>query len=167
MHTTSLFSSQDDVPSPVGFFTWDVPRNLVFGDSVFAQIYEIAPEEIAEGICVERILELVLLEDRGQLAEQIHAVLLGNEPAPLHYRIRSASTTIKSLTSIGTCFRDAEGVPSYYSGAIILNIDSKDQVHDPLMLYIETALEIARDQGRELTSRHLSSALGSLGRYSK
>ncbi len=167
MHTTSLFSSQDDVPSPVGFFTWDVPRNLVFGDMVFAQIYEIAPEEIAEGVSVERILELVLLEDRGPLAEQIRAVLLGDEPAAFHYRVKSARATIKSLTSIGTCFRDVEGIPSYYSGAVILNIDSKDKPQDPLMVYIETALQIARDQGRELTSRHLSSALGSLGRYSK
>ncbi|UXS05285.1 hypothetical protein [Agrobacterium tumefaciens] len=134
---------------------------------MFAQIYEIAPEEIAKGVPVERILELVLLDDRGPLAEQIHPVLLGDEPAPLHYGIKSVSMTIKSLTSIGTCFRDAEGIPSYYSGSVILNVDSKDQPPDPLMLYIENALEIARDQGRELTSRHLSSALGSLGRYSK
>ena len=157
------------LPSQVtGFFTWDVPNNLIFGDENFADIYRLRPERLAVGVAVEDLLALVAPEDREQLAKRIHDVLLGSKAAVSSYTVAFSDGERRAVSSVGTCFRDAEGVPSYYAGVVMWSQDKPRTLDDnALRGHIDAAMLIAEAEGRELTRRYLSSALGSLGPASK
>lgn len=149
--------------SKMGFFSWNVPDNMIHGDRTFGIIYEIEPQHLASGVPVEMILTRIVDEDRARLAERIHAVLLGGEPSLSQYRISCPSGLTKSLVSMGSCSNDEEGLPSYYAGAVIeATVPVRDVADTPLATHISIALQHARNDNHELAERYLLSALRSL-----
>ncbi|MGV1917621.1 PAS domain-containing protein [Rhizobium sp. 22-785-1] len=146
-----------------GFYSWSLSTNLLTADGAFAQIYEIDQDELAKGIPVEAILEKIVEEDRPRLAERIHDVILGGPPLVSAYRIYCAGGKVKSLLSMGSCAKDADGVPSIYSGVVLVEREV-DASLDAMGLetHIGAAIELAKAKNFELTERYLSSALRSL-----
>ncbi len=146
-----------------GFYSWSLSTNLLTADGTFAQIYEIDQDEIARGIPVESILERIVAEDRPRLAERIHDVILGGTPLVSPYRIHCAGGKVKSLLSMGSCARDADGVPSVYSGVVLVEreIEASSEAAG-LEFHIDAAIDLAKARKLELTERYLSSALRSL-----
>lgn len=146
-----------------GFYAWSLAENMLTADKAFAHIYEINEIDIARGVPVEFILSRIVEDDRPRLAKRIHEVILGGEPFISPYRILCPSGVYKSLMSMGSCSRDADGVPAVYSGVVIvaerfqLEIEATQLEH-----HISSAMALARDGGRDLTERYLASALRSL-----
>lgn len=146
-----------------GFYSWSLATNLLTGDLAFAQIYEIDQDELAKGIPVESILEKIVEEDRPRLAARIHDVILGGTPLVSPYRIYCAGGKIKSLLSMGSCAKDADGVPSVYSGVVLIEREIEESsAAEGLELHIGAAIDVAKAKKLELTERYLSSALRSL-----
>lgn len=152
-----------DLLEGAGFYSWSLSTNLLTGDVAFAQIYEIDQDELARGLPVESILERIVEEDRPRLAERIHDVILGGTPLLSPYRIHCAGGKIKSLLSMGSCARDADGLPSVYSGVVLVErATGAGSGGVGLESHIGAAIDLAKAQKRELTERYLSSALRSL-----
>ncbi|MDQ1196776.1 PAS domain-containing protein [Rhizobium sp. SORGH_AS 787] len=146
-----------------GFYSWSLATNLLTGDLAFAQIYEIDQDDLAKGIPVESILERIVEEDRPRLAARIHDVILGGTPFVSPYRIYCADGQVKSLLSMGSCARDADGVPSVYSGVVLVEREiGANSGAEGLELHIGAAIDLAKAKKFELTERYLSSALRSL-----
>lgn len=146
-----------------GFYSWSIPLNTLTADKAFADIYEIDEQDLARGVPVELILSRIVEDDRRRLAERIHDVILGGLPFVSPYRILCPSGITKSLLSMGSCARDADGVPSIYSGIVLVERELDIEVRAAtLELQISDAIGLAHIDGRELTERYLSSALRSL-----
>lgn len=146
-----------------GFYSWSLATNLLTADVAFARIYEIDQDKLAEGIPVESILEKIVEEDRPRLAARIHDVILGGTPFVSPYRIHCANGKVKSLLSMGSCAKDFDGVPSVYSGVVLVEqeIDASSGA-EGLELHIGAAIDLAKARKFELTERYLSSALRSV-----
>ena len=146
-----------------GFYSWSLTTNRLTADAAFAAIYEISEADVATGIPVESILERIVAEDRPRLAERIHDVILGGKPFVSPYRILTRDGRIRSLLSMGSCANDQDGVPSTYSGIVLVADEVAVTVEAAgLEIHIEAAIGLAKIEGRELTERYLSSALRSL-----
>jgi PAS domain-containing protein len=156
-----------DVADPslhMGFFTWDVQDNLLFGDEVFGEIYGFSKKQLATGIAFEVILDRVAIEDRGRIAGRVHYGIVSGTAGTLQYTVLGPNGTRTEVVSFGRCLKDADGIPSLYTGtvmrashvALAVGISSME-------VHCRAAVSIARKEGRELTVRYLSSALRSLG----
>ncbi|NSY20185.1 PAS domain-containing protein [Neorhizobium sp. AL 9.2.2] len=153
----------EGVLSGGGFYSWSLTTNRLTADAAFAAIYEISEADLARGIPVESILERIVAEDRPRLAERIHDVILGGKPFVSPYRIMTRDGRIRSLLSMGSCANDQDGVPSTYSGIVLIAKEVEVTVKAAgLKMQIETAIDLAKKEGLELTERYLSSALRSL-----
>lgn len=156
-----------DIAQPaasMGFFTWSVPDNLLFADEVFGDIYEFSPDELRRGIPVEAILCRIAVEHRAEMAERIHATILSGIPSTSQYDVLCPSGTRRSVVAFGRCLHDIDLVPSFYTGAVMLASQAALVVgSNAIEGHCRAALAIARDEGRELTARYLSSALRSVG----
>lgn len=153
----------EGVLSGGGFYSWSLTTNRLTADAAFAAIYEISDADLARGIPVESILERIVAEDRPRLAERIHDVILGGKPFVSPYRILTRDGRIRSLLSMGSCANDQDGVPSTYSGIVLIAEEVEVTVEAAgLEMHIEAAIDLAKIEGRELAERYLSSALRSL-----
>lgn len=148
----------------MGFFTWNVQDNLLFGDEIFGDVYSLSSKQIATGVPVEVILDRIVVEDRGRVAETVHHGIISGEAGTLHYSVLGSDGSKMNVVAFGRCLRDADGVPSFYTGSIMLASQAVLAVATrPLEGHCRAALCIARDDGHELAARYLSSALRSLG----
>ncbi|AYM65845.1 PAS domain-containing protein [Agrobacterium fabrum] len=146
-----------------GFYSWSLSTNTLTADAAFAAIYEIGEDDLAKGVPVEAILERIVEEDRPRLAARIHDVILGGRPFVSPYRIRCADGRIRSLLSMGSCSKDQNGVPSIYSGIVLIEREMEIKLNaSGLEKHIDAALDLAKIGGLELTQRYLFSALRSL-----
>jgi len=60
-----------------GIFTWDIVRDLVYGDSVLAELFGLAAKEVSQGMPLKPYLDRVHPEDRPVLAKTITQTILG------------------------------------------------------------------------------------------
>ncbi|WP_430253153.1 PAS domain-containing protein [Neorhizobium sp. DAR64872/K0K18] len=146
-----------------GFYSWSLTTNKLSADAAFAAIYEISEADLAKGIPVESILERIVAEDRPRLAKRIHEVILGAKPLVSPYRILTSDGSMRSLLSMGSCSHDEDGVPSIYSGIVLVAEKVEIGLETAgIERHIGAALNLAKNDGLELTERYLSSALRSL-----
>ena len=147
----------------MGFYTWVVPENKLYGDPALAQLYNIPECDLAKGVPVDRILSLIVMEDRPLIAGNIHKAIMTGKPSSGAFRVMYADGTVRSLVSFGRCFRDETGEPSFYSGAVMDAAAPQVAVgDDPLEAHCRAALLLAKQGGNELAARYLSSALNVL-----
>lgn len=146
-----------------GFYSWSVPENTLTADRAFADIYEIDERILAHGVPVELILSRIVEEDRPRLAERVHDVILGGQSRVSAYRISCPSGRVKSLQSMGSCAKDSEGVPSVYSGIVLLSdVPMIERNSETLEQKISGAIQLSRNDGQKLAERYLISALRSI-----
>ena len=60
----------------MGFYTWHVVENKVYGDPNLAELYGLSSEELAKGISVEQIFTIMVDEDRALIASNVHSAIL-------------------------------------------------------------------------------------------
>ncbi|QCI99282.1 PAS domain-containing protein [Agrobacterium larrymoorei] len=146
-----------------GFYSWCVPENTLTADRAFADIYEIDERSLAHGVPVELILSRIVEEDRPRLAERVHDVILGGQSRVSAYRILCPSGRVKTLRSMGSCAKDTEGVPSVYSGIVLLSdAPMTEPRSQTLEQKIADAIALSRNSGQKLAERYLISALHSI-----
>jgi hypothetical protein len=83
--TSSLRHDVVDPAANMGFFTWNVQDNLLFGDEIFGDVYSLSSKQIATGVPVAVILDRIVVEDRGRVAETVHHGIISGEAGTLHY----------------------------------------------------------------------------------
>ena len=149
----------------MGFFTWSVPDNILFGDAVFAALYEIPELELRKGLPVEQILTRMVEHDRPAMAQRIHEAIVSGETTSSSYRIRLCSGASRELVAFGRCIRDDTGVPSYFTGAVMdKSLPGVVFGDDALEAHCRSAYSLAKKSGNDLAARYLSSALTLLSR---
>lgn len=101
-----------------GIYTWDIITNTVFADRAAAFLFGLDPVDAAKGLPIERFLERVHEEDRGDLAEEIINGMMSSEPFQMQYRVCATSKVWVNVMAFGQCFRNARGEPTHFSGIV-------------------------------------------------
>ncbi len=116
--TFELGLTSDSVPD-AGFYTWDIPENILYADSALAELFGLDPSSAATGLPIDIYLERVHPEDRPRLAKTIRDSIVGHHPQQEAYRVMSASGSYAAVASYGRVFRDATGNPIRYVGIVM------------------------------------------------
>lgn len=148
----------------IGFYSWSVPENRVYGDEVIADIFGLSINELAAGEPIELVIRYVDDGDKQKLAKALHDAIITGEQFQCDYRLTHPNGRKVHVHANGRCLRDAEGVPSIYSGTItILPQTPAGGSGDPLETHCRAALGIATKRRHALAARYLTSALNVLG----
>ncbi|MBW6420633.1 PAS domain-containing protein [Rhizobium sp. XQZ8] len=152
----------------IGFYSWSVPENRVHGDEVIADIFGISVKELALGAPIEVVIRYVDDGDKQMLAKAVHHAIITGEQFQCDYRLTHPNGRKIHIHAIGRCLRDADGVPSIYSGTCtIMPQEAGDVSRDPLESHCRAALGIATKRRHALAARYLTSALNVLGQNTR
>jgi PAS domain-containing protein len=150
--------------APIGFYSWSVPENRVHGDEVIAEIFGLPASELAAGAPIEKVIRYVDDGDKQTLAKAMHEAIVTGEPFQCEYWLTHPGGRRVHVHAIGRCLRDAEGVPSIYSGTCTIQPQAASELSgDPLETHCRAALGIATKRRHALAARYLTSALNVLG----
>lgn len=157
-------SSIPFAPGDIAFFSWDLASDRVYGDAVLADLFSIDTEALASGSPILPLVQRIVEEDRGRIAESIHQAITSGQFYREQYRIRHAKRGVIHVVALGRCLKDAAGVPFVYNGTVIeACADGVKPASDPLEGHCKSALRLAEERGNELAMRYLSSALRVIG----
>ncbi|MDE1159232.1 MAG: PAS domain-containing protein [Neorhizobium sp.] len=152
-----------DLPNSVGFFSWNVPENMVYGDEIFAFIYGLPMNDLEAGAPIEKVVANIDDGDRQRVAKALHETIITGRACHQSYAITHPTGRRVVVTAKGRCFRDAEGVPSIYAGTVTaFEARPGTESDDPLESHCIAALNIANTRRHALAARYLSSALNVL-----
>lgn len=156
------------IADAIGFFSWNVPLNRVYGDEVVAEVFAISCKDLSIGAPIEALIQHVDEGDRQRLAKAIHDAIITGMPFRCEYRVTHPGGRRIRIVANGRCFRDEQGVPSIYSGTVTLargqgTGTEAEQDDDPLETHCRAALGLATTRHHALAARYISSALNVLG----
>lgn len=108
-----------EAPPEVGFFTWDVPENVLYADGALADPFELDPAVSSQGLPIETYLDRVHSEDRPRLAKTIRDSIVADRPQQETYRVMNTEGTYVFVTGFGRGFRNQEGDIVRYVGIVV------------------------------------------------
>lgn len=153
--------------SQLAFFSWDLERDLVFGDEMLGALFDLDGHDLARGVPIIPFVEKICENDRERVAKSIHCAIENGSPYQETYSIWHRNGKTRTVVAAGRCFRDVDGVPSIYSGTIVDITEARAfATSDPLRMHCLAALELARLRANDLVVRYINSALGAIGNQS-
>ena len=87
---------------------WHMGERRVFGDSRFAALYRLSPEEAARGIAPATFFSIIHPQDQMRIRLAVGGVLRGAEVFSKEYRILLPDGAIRWVHARGRCFREGE-----------------------------------------------------------
>ncbi|MGA1834533.1 PAS domain-containing protein [Rhizobium wenxiniae] len=116
-----LFVAQvvGEAPPEPGFFTWDVPENILYADGALANLFGLNPVVASQGLPIESYLDRVHQEDRPQLAKTIRDSIVTDRPQNETYRVMNAEGHYAFVTGYGRGFRNKDGDIIRYVGIVV------------------------------------------------
>ncbi|MUZ62606.1 PAS domain-containing protein [Agrobacterium vitis] len=150
----------------LGFYSWNVPENLVFGDDNFATFFGFDIPTLRQGLPIEAILERIDVDDRPRIAQAIHTAIVQGGLYQETYRILQPEGDALTVLASGRCFRDEAGTPACWAGMIVA--DPLDQLkhQSALTFHCRAALEIAEQSGHRTVAGQLRTVLQVIQRWS-
>ncbi|WP_065377379.1 PAS domain-containing protein [Ensifer adhaerens] len=117
---TFLVELTDADTADSGIFTWDIVRDLVYGDSALAELFGLAANETSQGLPLKLYLDRVHPEDLPGLAKTITETIVSGRAQQSFYRVKTRGGLYVSVVAFGRCFQDRDGTPILYSGIVVL-----------------------------------------------
>lgn len=145
-----------------GTWTWDVQRDLIFGDVNLGDYFGLSEDEFARGVPIERCLRSIVPQDRQRVKEAINFAVYDSIPFREVYRVQSRTRGIRKILAIGRCYMDASGEPRHYPGWF-LDISEPAQSGETALKFaadhINCIREVAVSAGEELIGYLLDNVL--------
>lgn len=143
-----------------GTYTWNLSTNTVVADANMARFFDLAFDLVKNGLPIERFIEKIHPEDRGEVAKAIHDTIITGDPYQQDYRLIHADGTVTRVMAFGQCFRDDKGTPWQYAGMAFPMAESAvDFPADTLLLLCQTAQDYAESANNDAVSRLLELAV--------
>jgi PAS domain-containing protein len=108
-----------DAPPEVGFFTWDVPENVLYADRALADLFGLDATASARGLAIEAYLDRVHPHDRPRLAKTIRDSIVTDRPQQETYRVMNTPGNYVLVTGFGRGFRNHDGDIARYVGIVV------------------------------------------------
>lgn len=95
----------------IGYYTWDVIKNLVMMDYVCSDFFEFLPCHGRSGVPIEDILQKIEGDTRERVAREIYDALIVGDYFETEYPLNNADGTLRWIQVTGRMIMDAENVP--------------------------------------------------------
>ena len=119
-----------EAPPEVGFFTWDVPENILYADRALADLFGLDPTAASQGLPIEAYLDRVHPDDKPQLAKTIRDSIVTDRPQQETYRVLNKDGHHVFVTGYGRGFRSKDGNTTRYVGVVVpINADTSPSKH--------------------------------------
>lgn len=102
-----------------GFFTWDIPENILYADRALSVLFGIDPQLAEHGLPLQHYLNRVHPEDRARLSKVIGQSILMHKSQNEIYRVMNQDGDYVTVMSFARGFRDRSGEPTRYVGMVI------------------------------------------------
>ncbi|WP_197433294.1 PAS domain-containing protein [Agrobacterium vitis] len=162
---SQAFGTGTDTDS-LGFYSWNVPENLVFGDDNFAAFFGFDIPALRQGLPIEAILERIHVDDRPRIAQAIHTAIVQGGLYQEAYRILQPESAALLVLASGRCFKDETGMPGCWAGMIVADPLDQLEHQSALTFHCRAALEIAEQSGQRTVARQLRTVLQVIQRWS-
>lgn len=131
-----------------GIWTWNPQSNEVYWDERFGELFGLPPGEPQSA---ERLLECIHPDDRNSLLAWIRRVLApgSDDNWALEYRVQTAESGVRWISSRGQPFRDADGRVDRFTG-VIFDITDRKRDEQELRNWNETLEQRVAEQTREV-----------------
>jgi PAS domain-containing protein len=156
-HVTSVL-----YPPISGFWTWDVQRNVVYGDANLGDYFGVPRAEFAHGAPLEIFLQRIDEQDRDRVRAAIRKAIVDGGPFRETYTVISASRGRRTISVAGRCIFDEKGEPALFPGWFVDVTDSPRSRHASLLTiehHLEQARMVAKATGEELVCYMVEMAL--------
>ena len=162
--TIASDEADQDFINAVGFYSWNVAENRVYGDDVIAHVFGLSIEDLSIGMPIDVLVRYIDEGDKQRVAKAIHMAIVDGAAYNAEYSLTYPDGRKVSVRANGRCLRDVDGLPSIYSGTVIVQpvLAEPIQISDPLESHCRAALDLASARGHALAARYLSSALNML-----
>lgn len=150
----------------LGFYSWNVPENLVFGDDNFAAFFGFDVPALRQGQPIEAILERIHVDDRPRIAQAIHTAIVKGGLYQETYRILQPESAALMVLASGRCFRDETGTPACWAGMVVADPLEQLGHQNVLTFHCRAALEIAEQSGQRTVAGQLRTVLQVIQRWS-
>jgi PAS domain S-box-containing protein len=122
----------------IGTWDWHVRENKVYANERFARTYCVDPAAAAAGAPVEDYVAAIHPDDRERVQKQIEAAVASGNQFTEEYRVLQEDGSVRWVLARGRCFKDAEGRPTRFPGAVTDITDRKAEEDIARILAAET-----------------------------
>jgi PAS domain S-box-containing protein len=130
----------------VGTWDWDVVNDLVYANEGFAQIYGVSSEDALTGLPISDFTRNIHPGDAARVKEAIDAAMRTGEDFRSEYRVVQPDGSVRWVSAVGRCQRNAAGVPLRFPG-FALDVTDMRRADDALRMSEEShriAAEVTR-----------------------
>ena len=110
-HITSVL-----YPPVSGFWTWDVARDIVYGDANLGDYFGLTRDEFLHGAPLENFVTRIDEKDRARVAASIDQAIKSRSPFREQYTVHSPSRGERTIAAVGRCYFDESGKPALFPG---------------------------------------------------
>jgi PAS domain S-box-containing protein len=112
---------------------WTIATGVIIGDTRFAALYGLTPEEMTEGVGPARFFSLVHPEDLARIRLAVGGMLRGAEVLSKEYRLLLNDASVRWVHARGRCYYDEAGKPARFSGTLV-DITEQKRVEERLRI---------------------------------
>jgi hypothetical protein len=156
-HVTSVL-----YPPISGFWTWDVQRDVVYGDANLGDYFGVPRAEYAHGAPIEIFLQHIDEVDRDRVRGSIMKAVAEGGAFRETYSVISAALGRRTISVAGRCMFDEKGRPGLFPGWFVDVTDGPRSRHASLLTiehHLGQARVIAKAMGEDLVCYMVEMAL--------
>jgi CheY-like chemotaxis protein len=120
-----------DAGAIVGTWVWDVRRNIVAGDAMFARSFGLDPARCNAGLPLEAILESIHEDDRTRVWAEIDSALQRGGPFRCEYRVRQHDGVFRWIEANGRVEMGDDGMPRRFP-RVLIDINHRRAIEEAL-----------------------------------
>jgi PAS domain S-box-containing protein len=103
----------------IGFYTWNVPQDVVVGDRSMAEMFGADPVKVARGMSIHTFTSAVHAQDRARVKRLIEEALASKDFYTSEYRTVAPDGAVRWLDARGSIKRDVNGKPTEFKGVLV------------------------------------------------
>jgi PAS domain S-box-containing protein len=108
-----------DASAFVGTWDWDIPNDVLYADSRFAQFYGVDPERAAAGAPITDFMTVIHPDDYERVSADVARAIETGEPYTCEYRLLQPDGEVRWVLARGRAYRDEAGRPLRFPGVTV------------------------------------------------
>jgi PAS domain-containing protein len=118
MQSDRVVVVEDSFAPEAGVYTWVIESNLLYGDSLIADLFGLDPKETERGLPMERYAARLHQDDLAEVQHLSGNAMLTGQPFHAEHRLKNAVGDYRWVIATGRCFQDTNSMPLVFSGIV-------------------------------------------------
>ena len=112
--------------TPIGVWTWDFEKDLIFGDEIVSEYFGFSGDEAVLGAPLETFMRAIHDDDRERQEQALTTALNGNGKLVASLRVHTMHLGLRRILVCGRCFFGDAGHATHFAGWISDLEDAKE-----------------------------------------